>query len=80
MKALVMKIDIRISLFACVAFISLEIDRANLTQAVSDNFLKDLKLTTNGSLIISLYTRVDALISTRLQSWKHCIHRIFHVC
>ncbi|KAF8512045.1 allantoate permease [Gautieria morchelliformis] len=46
-KELVRKVDWLIMLWAAIAFSALNIDRGNLSQANSDNFLKDLRLTTN---------------------------------
>ncbi|GLA41939.1 hypothetical protein AnigIFM63309_010261 [Aspergillus niger] len=46
-KALVRKLDWRVCLWACVMFFGLQVDRGNLVQAVSDNLLDDLGLTTN---------------------------------
>ncbi|KAI0828917.1 MFS general substrate transporter [Trametes gibbosa] len=43
----VRRIDWLIMLWACVMFFSLDLDRSNISQANTDNFLKDLKLTTN---------------------------------
>ncbi|ETN39112.1 uncharacterized protein HMPREF1541_05334 [Cyphellophora europaea CBS 101466] len=45
---LINKIDWKITLWACIAFFALDLDRGNLSQANTDNFLEDLNLTTNG--------------------------------
>lgn len=46
--ALIRKIDLKIMVWACVMFMALELDRTNLQQALTDNFLDELKMTTNG--------------------------------
>ncbi|KAH6891440.1 major facilitator superfamily domain-containing protein [Thelonectria olida] len=44
---LINKLDWRITLWACIAFFALDLDRGNLSQANTDNFLGDLGLDTN---------------------------------
>ncbi|GCF01601.1 hypothetical protein ZYGM_000600 [Zygosaccharomyces mellis] len=46
-KKLVRKLDFRCGLVACVMFAALQIDRGNLAQAVADNMLSDLNMTTD---------------------------------
>ncbi|KAG6840434.1 hypothetical protein C0991_006746 [Blastosporella zonata] len=48
-RALVRKIDWKVMLWAAISFSALNLDRNNLSQANTDNFLPDLKLTTNGA-------------------------------
>ncbi|KAK0192088.1 allantoate permease [Armillaria mellea] len=46
-KALVRRIDWKVMLWAAISFSALNLDRNNLTQANTDNFLPDLGLTTD---------------------------------
>ena len=46
-KRLVRKIDLRICSWVCLMFFSLQLDRGNISQALSDNMLDDLHLSDN---------------------------------
>ncbi|KAI8964175.1 allantoate permease [Daldinia sp. FL1419] len=46
-KELIRKLDWKVCLWACIMFFGLQVDRGNLSQAVSDNMLDDLGLDTN---------------------------------
>ena len=46
-QRIVRKIDWRIMIWAFLMFFSLDLDRSNISQANTDNFLEDLRLTTD---------------------------------
>ena len=46
-KKVVRKLDWRVALWSCIMFFALNVDRKNIGQAVSDNMLDQLNLTTN---------------------------------
>ncbi|KAG2185723.1 hypothetical protein INT43_002158 [Umbelopsis isabellina] len=46
-KAIVRKIDFRIMFWCCIMFVALQLDRGNISNALTDDFLPELGLTTN---------------------------------
>lgn len=46
-QAVIRKIDWRVMLWAFIMFFSLDLDRSNISQANTDNFLQDLHMTTD---------------------------------
>lgn len=46
-KKLLWRLEFKVALWACIMFMGLQLDRGNIGQALSDNMLTDLKMTTN---------------------------------
>lgn len=72
-RKLVRKLDWRVTFTACLLFVALQVDRGNLAQAVADNLLNDLNLSTNeyntGNTIF-LVTFLAAEVPSQLISKK----------
>ncbi|CAI0643556.1 unnamed protein product [Colletotrichum noveboracense] len=60
---LIRKIDWRVTAWSCLAFFALDLDRSNISQANSDNFLADLGLDTNDYNLGQTVFRVSFLLA-----------------
>ncbi|KAI0535385.1 major facilitator superfamily domain-containing protein [Xylaria digitata] len=69
----VRKIDWRIMLWVAIMFTAMELDRANLNQAVADSFLEDMNLSTNdynlGNSVYALSFLAGEFPSQLLAKW-----------
>lgn len=72
-RQLIRKLDWKVTVTACILFVGLQVDRGNLGQAVADNLLDDLGLTTNeynmGNSIFLLCFLLAELPSQLISKW-----------
>ncbi|KAF1811307.1 MFS general substrate transporter [Eremomyces bilateralis CBS 781.70] len=62
-RKIVRRLDWHVCLWACIMFFSLQIDRGNLSQAVSGTFLTDLHLNTNDYNLGNIVFKVSFLLA-----------------
>jgi hypothetical protein len=60
---LIRKIDWKVTVWAALAFFALDLDRSNISQANTDNFLDDMGLNTNGEYMVPLPWKIIANMS-----------------
>lgn len=60
---LIRRIDWKVTAWSCVAFFALDLDRSNISQANTDNFLEDLGLDTNDYNLGQTVFRVAFLLA-----------------
>ena len=78
---LINKIDWKITAWACIAFFALDLDRGNLNQANTDNFLDDLGMNTNGTSEVCGTCKFKMLtVIDRLQPRKYCFQNCVLMC
>lgn len=76
LQRIVRKVDLRVALWAFIMFFSLDLDRSNLSQANSDNFLSDLNMNTNDfNLGNTLFRAGDDTFVTQL--YPDCLVAMF---
>lgn len=59
-RKVIRKMDICTMIWTCIMFMALELDRSNLGQALADNFLGDLGLDRNGTMMVPCLHASDA--------------------
>ncbi|KAG7666025.1 uncharacterized protein J8A68_000455 [[Candida] subhashii] len=62
-KKVIKKLNLRVAVAACILFVGLQVDRGNLAQAVTDNLLDDLGMTTNEYNVGNTIFRVSFLLA-----------------
>ncbi len=62
------KIDRRIMVIVAITFMAMEPDRSNISQALTDNFLENLGMTTNDDFVFTNF--VNYAKYCRLQPWQ----------